>query len=135
MLAFDAPDHNYCVARRQSTSTPLQALTLLNDTQITESARFISQRAMQEAGDATETRIIRTFKLIADREPNDRELPILKQLYAEQHEIFASAPASATKLLAVGESKNNSTLDPVDLATGTVLAEALLNSDDAIMRR
>jgi hypothetical protein len=135
MLAFDAPDHNYCVARRQSTSTPLQALVLLNDTQITESARFISQRAITEAGDSPESRILWTFRTIADRDPTDRELSILKQLYHEQYETFSNDLPSAKKLLAVGESKNDPTLDPIDLATGTVLAEALLNSDDAIMRR
>ncbi|HEY2584368.1 MAG TPA: DUF1549 domain-containing protein, partial [Tepidisphaeraceae bacterium] len=33
MMAFDATDRNYCVVHRQSTSTPLQALALLNDVQ------------------------------------------------------------------------------------------------------
>jgi len=135
MLAFDAPDHNYCVARRQSTSTPLQALVLLNDIQITESARFISQRALQHFPDSPEQRILYTFKSIADRDPTATELSILKRLYQEQYDSFSADLNSAKKLLSVGESKTDPSLDPIDLATGTVLAEALLNSDDAIMRR
>jgi hypothetical protein len=135
MLAFDSPDRNYCVARRQSTATPLQSLAMLNDVQITEAARLIGQRAMKEAGETAESRIAWTFKLIAGREPDAREQPILKRLYDEQHEAFAHDPSAPEKLLKVGEAKNDASLNKVDLATGSVLAEALLNSDDAIMRR
>jgi hypothetical protein len=135
MLSFDAPDRNYCVARRQSTATPLQALVLLNDIQITESARFISQRAMTQAPESVNSRIIWMFRLITDRDPTDAEFPILTQLYAEQHEAFAADPVSARKLLAVGETRNDESLNAIDLAAGTVLAEALLNHDEAIMRR
>ena len=42
MMAFDAADKNVCTVKRQSTSTPLQALALLNDTQIVEAARFVA---------------------------------------------------------------------------------------------
>ena len=42
---------------------------------------------------------------------------------------------AAAQLLAVGEVPNDPSLSPVDLAAGTVLAEALLNHDEAVMRR
>ena len=35
----------------------------------------------------------------------------------------------------MGEAKNDPSLDPIDLAAGTVLAEAILNHDEAVMRR
>jgi hypothetical protein len=135
MMAFDATDRNYCVVRRQSTSTPLQALALLNDIQITEAARFISQRAIREGGDSPDARVAWMFRLITDRNPTDAELTILKKMDAGQREIFMNDPAAVKKLLAVGEAKNDPSLDPVELATGAVLAEAMLNHDEAIMRR
>jgi hypothetical protein len=135
MLAFDAPDHNYCVARRQSTSTPLQALALLNDVQITEAARFISQRMLTEGGKSAQERSAWLFELIADRPATEKELPILKRMFDEQRALFAADPSAAKKLLAVGEAKIDASLDPIDLAAGTVLAEAILNHDEAIMRR
>jgi hypothetical protein len=49
--------------------------------------------------------------------------------------LFAADQQSAAKLLAEGETSNSPALSPIDLAAGTVLAEALLNHDEAIMRR
>jgi len=135
MTTFDAADRSICTVHRQETSTPLQALALLNDVQITEATRFMSQRMLREGGSTPDARICWLFELITDRRPKSRELTILRQLLEEQHEIFAADPASAKKLLNVGETKNDPSLDPVDLAAGTVLAEAILNLDDAAMRR
>lgn len=135
MMAFDATDRNYCVVHRQSTSTPLQALALLNDVQITEAARFISQRTIREGGNSPESRIAWMFRLITSRSPTDAEMTILNQMNAEQREFFMSNPNSVKKLLSEGEARNDPSLDPLELATGTVLAEAMLNHDDAIMRR
>src|SRR5437867_10013103 len=63
MISFDAPERNVCLVSRQSTSTPLQALDLLNDIQITEAARFISQRMLLEGGQARNDQIFWAFRL------------------------------------------------------------------------
>jgi len=135
MIAFDAPERNVCVVRRQSTSTPLQALGLLNDTQIVEAARFVSERMLKEGGAALDDQIAWAFRLVTSRHPAPEQLAVLKQLFQEQRELFAGDQQAAAQLLAVGEAPNDPTLPPVDLAAGTVLAEALLNYDEAVMRR
>jgi len=135
MVAFDAAERNVCLAKRQSTSTPLQALSLLNDVQMTEAARFISQRMLQEGGSTLEARITWAFRLVTSRHPSKNEIKVLEELFNEQRELFAADQQSASKLLAEGETSNAPALSPVDLAAGTVLAEALLNHDEAIMRR
>ena len=135
MIAFDAPERNVCVVRRQSTSTPLQALGLLNDTQIVEAARFVSERMLKEGGAALDERIRWAFRLVTSRHPAPKELALLKQLFEEQRELFAGDQQAAARLLAVGEEPNDPTIPPVDLAAGTVLAEALFNYDEAVMRR
>lgn len=135
MMAFDAADRSYCTARRQSTSTPLQALALLNDVQIIEAARLLSQRMLKETGTNTDERVTWIFRAITDRAATAKELPVLRNLFAEQRAIFAEDLDAAEKFLKVGEAKNDVALDRADLAAGAVLAEALLNHDDAVMRR
>ena len=135
MIALDAPERNVCIVRRQSTSTPLQALALLNDTQIVEAARWVSERMLREGGPALEDRITWVFRLLTSRRPTPREIAVLEQLFREQRDLFAHDQQAAAKLLAVGEESNDPSLSPVDLAAGTVLAETLLNHDEAVMRR
>jgi len=135
LVAFDAAERNVCLAKRQSTSTPLQALSLLNDVQMTEAARFISQRMLQEGGSTLESQIIWAFRLVTSRHPSKDEVKVLEQLFKEQRELFAADQQSASKLLAEGETSNSPALSLSDLAAGTILAEALLNHDEAIMRR
>ncbi|HTI68692.1 MAG TPA: DUF1553 domain-containing protein [Candidatus Limnocylindria bacterium] len=135
MVNFDAADRSYCLVRRQSTSTPLQALTLLNDVQITEAARFVSGRALREAGDKTSDRVRLVFRAITNRSPTEAELGVLTQLFDEQRGLFERDEGAAKKLLAVGETAADPTQPPNDLAAGTVVALALFNHDEAVMER
>ena len=134
-MTFDAADRSYCTVRRQSTSTPLQALTLLNDPQIVEAARFVAQRMLKEGGETTDSQVAWAFRLITSRPPSVRETAILRQMYSEQRTDFAADLESAKKLLAVGEAKPDTAIVPADLAAGTVVALAILNHDDAVNRR
>jgi uncharacterized protein DUF1553/uncharacterized protein DUF1549/cytochrome c/concanavalin A-like lectin/glucanase superfamily protein len=134
-MTFDAADRSYCTVRRQSTSTPLQALTLLNDPQIVESARFVAQRMLKEGGDTTDSQVAWAFRLITSRPPTSRETAILMQLYSEQRADFAADLDAANKFLAVGEAKPDAALAPADLAAGAVVALAILNHDEAVNRR
>jgi len=86
-------------------------------------------------GAALDDRIKWVFRLVTSRHPAPEELAVLKQLFQEQREMFADDQRAAAQLLAVGEEPNDPSLPPVDLAAGTILAEALLNHDEAVMRR
>jgi hypothetical protein len=135
MIAFDAGERNSCTVRRQATSTPLQALALLNDTQIVEAARQVSERMLKEGGATPTQRVAWAFRLITGRPSTAKETRVLEQLFAEQRELFAVDQLGATQLLSVGEQKHDPALNAADLAAGTVLAEAIFNHDDAVMRR
>jgi hypothetical protein len=135
MMTFDAADRSNCAVRRQSTSTPLQALALLNDVQLVEAARFVAQRMMREGGSNRDEQIRWAFRTVTNRTPTNRELTILTRLYDEQREIFAQDSDATAKLLHFGETKSDASLAMADLAAGTILAKALLNHDEAVMRR
>ena len=135
MITFDATDRSNCIVRRQATNTPLQALALLNDTQLIEAARFIGARMLTQGGASPREQLTFGFRAVTSRTPTAAEIASLERALAEQVEVFSAAPDAATKLLAVGETKTDSALPPVQLAAATMVASALLNHDEAIMRR
>ncbi|MBX3398046.1 MAG: DUF1553 domain-containing protein [Gemmataceae bacterium] len=135
MTTFDAADRSNCAVKRQATSTPLQALALLNDPQFVEAARFLGQRMLKEGGATIEAQIAWAFRTATGRVANEREAAVLKSLYDEQRAEYANDKAAAAKLLAVGETKAAPKLDPVELAAATQLALAILNHDAAVNRR
>ncbi len=105
MITFDAAQRNVCIVRRQSTSTPLQALALLNDPQMVEAARFLGQRMLKEGGTTPKERVTWLFHVTTGRTATDREISILVRLFEEQRELFKAEPKAAAKLLAIGDAK------------------------------
>ena len=57
MTIFDAPTRESCVVRRQMSSTPLQALALLNDEMYVETARKFAERMVKEGGASATERV------------------------------------------------------------------------------
>jgi hypothetical protein len=135
MITFDAAERNVCLVRRQNTSTPLQALELLNDTQIVEAARFLVQRMFKEGGSDLDSQLAWAFRTVTSREPNKRERGVLKKLFDEQRDLFEKDAEASNKLLNVGETGNDPAFKPSYIAAGTAFAEALLNYDEAVIKR
>jgi len=133
MTTFDAADRSVCTVSRQSTSTPLQALVLLNDVQFVEASRFVGQRMLKDGGATDESRVSWAFRLVTSRTPTDKERAVLVKLFAEQKALFEKDPAAAKKLLAVGDKPAAAV--SAELAAATVLANVLFNHDEAVMRR
>jgi hypothetical protein len=135
MLAFDAPSREVCVVRRQATTTPLQALVLLNDPQFVEAARALGERLLSEGGTNREAQLVRAFRQVVTRRPTAQELKLLTELYEEQARVFRHDPASAAQLLKVGDRPLPVGLDPTELAAAATTAGALLNLDAALTTR
>jgi hypothetical protein len=133
LATFDAPDREKCTSRRAVTNTPLQALILLNDPTYIEAARTLATNALLATPD-TNKRIAFAFRTATGREPNAKEVKVLKDLAAKQTDAFAKDTRSAEELLKVGESKVNEKLKPAELAAWTTVASAILNLDEVITK-
>ena len=72
--AFDFPDCGQTRARRPISTTPLQALNLMNSPFAMEQAGFIAERAKGETAEDTVAATKRIFDLLLGREPTEFEL-------------------------------------------------------------
>ncbi len=135
LSTFDAPNREFCVVQRTRTNTPLQALALLNDVQFVEAARGLAARVLADprVGDTSE-RVAMAFRRVTSRQPEAEERELLLGLLATLRARFAADPAAARALIAVGDSASDPSLDPVEFAAWTALANVLLNLDEAITR-
>jgi hypothetical protein len=71
--AFDCPDAGQVAPKRNVSTTPLQALNLLNSTFIIQQANFLSQRLETEAG-TEDARVARAFELAFGRQASGDEI-------------------------------------------------------------
>ncbi len=103
MTTFDMPSREVCVVKRENTSTPLQALILLNDPQFVEAARVLAERIQKEGGNALEDQTRYAFRLVTGRQPSSAEFDLLMDQYQTEIQRFEKDLRSAVELLEVGE--------------------------------
>jgi hypothetical protein len=72
------------------------------------------------------------MRLVNARRPSGAEWPILAESLSAFRGRFAADPAAARRLIRVGESPCNGTLDPAEVAAYTALCSLLLNLDETI---
>ncbi|WP_128547025.1 DUF1553 domain-containing protein [Larkinella soli] len=133
MNTFDAPSRSYCVVQRQKTSTPLQALVLLNDPQFVEAARVVAERSLAPDRPLTD-QLTQVFRRLTARKPTPRELRILTRLYGQEYRKFVENPAKMRGWLTAGEHRTAGTLEPAALAAGAVVASTVMNSEAFITK-
>jgi hypothetical protein len=131
---FDVPDREVCVVQRPKTDTPLQALELMNDPVQLEAARKLGERMLLEGGATPSARLDFAFELATARKPLAGEGRQLSALLEKRLAAYREDPEAAKALIAVGESKPNPALNPVDLAAYANLASLILNLDETITR-
>jgi hypothetical protein len=130
---FDASDRSHCVARRQKTNTPLQALTTLNDPTFIETARAIGAE-MTITGD-TRKGIEEAFIKLTGRTPSAKELDLLQDLQRKQLLHFRQHPGKAKGWLHTGQYLIKQNTDSLLVAANAVVASTIMNSDATLMRR
>ncbi len=130
---FDASNRQTCRVRTSVTSTPLHALTTLNDPTWVEAARVLAANALQSATQ-TDAQIGYAFRRVLARAPRPAELEVLRGALERQRAIFGTDRAAARKVLEVGASLKPAVLEPVEHAAFASLCLAILNLDEALTR-
>ncbi|MCL6296172.1 PSD1 and planctomycete cytochrome C domain-containing protein [Jejuia spongiicola] len=123
MMTFDAPTRDFCEVKRQKTSTPLQALVMLNDPQLVEAAEHLAKKVLEDKTISQDERINLIFRKITSRYPTQEELDKFSQ-YIETVET---------------DFESNTEIDKTENVTKTEYAYTLLSSlifnlDEAIIK-
>jgi hypothetical protein len=124
---FDAPSGEACVARREPSNTPLQALTLLNDAALIECAQALGRSLAARDGSAEE-HAAWLFRRCLTRPPTGDERAALAKFYRAQKARFERKELDAAKVAGPGEGDAN------ERAAWTATARAVLNLDEFVTK-
>ena len=131
MAIFDASNRDQCEVQRLRTNTPLQALEMMNDPTMLESARVLAQKISQDNSQPKD-KINTAFRRIICRKPTDKEMSILTSYYQDQ--LKSINKKDAEKLLAVGEYPMPANMDKINLAAMMKVIDTIYNLEEAITK-
>ncbi|HTI69761.1 MAG TPA: PSD1 and planctomycete cytochrome C domain-containing protein [Candidatus Limnocylindria bacterium] len=134
MVNFDAPSREFCVLKRGRSNTPLQALNLLNDPAFIEFAQALGRRAIRDGGSTLESQMTFAFQACVARQPKSAELARLTALFHEEAERFRKDPVAAEKMATSQLGALPKDQNVAEAAAWTVVANVLLNLDEAITK-
>lgn len=135
MTVLDASDRSMCIVRRQTTSTPMQALLLLNEPQMIEAARLIAERVIREGGESIDAQLNLAFRLLSSRKLRKDELPLMRELYEQELQKYQKDIAGAEELLKVGDYPRDTSLPLSRVAALTAVTNIMMNYDEVYTKR
>jgi hypothetical protein len=132
MVNFDGAAREVCLSRRIKTNTPLQALTLLNDSTYWDLSVKFAQKTLSNGNKDLNTQIDLAYEKATGKDIDNGKRIILKNLYNESLKKIKDrqAEGSINKLLA--DSSVNDKM--ISLAAMSVVTNAILNLDEVITK-
>jgi hypothetical protein len=128
-LSFDAPSGEACLARREVSNTPLQALTLLNDDVFVEAAQTLGREIDSSSG-STDDKVVDLFRRCTSRLPSNDEQAAIARFYQNQKTRLAAGELDAAAI--AGEKSTDDRV--IERAAWTLVARAVLNLDEVITK-
>lgn len=135
LTLFDCPDSNLTCVSRNSSNTPLQALTLLNNEIFVEAAREFGQRIRKHDG-SDRNRLTRAFRLCVSRQPTVSELDQFLEMLNVSRKWYEANKDAALALNKSG-TKSESLKDDnegLEVAAWIATCRIMLNMDEFITR-
>jgi mono/diheme cytochrome c family protein len=137
LTLFDCPDSNLTCVSRNSSNTPLQALTLLNNEIFVEAAREFGQRTLKHDG-SDRSRLTQAFRLCVSRQPTAAELDQFQEMLTASRKWYeANKDAALALALARPGTKSgsaNNDNEEFEAAAWIATCRIMLNMDEFITR-
>ncbi len=124
---FDGVTGETCLARRETSNTPLQALTMLNDLVVIEAAQKLGNTVAAAPG-TMEARTTDLFRRCLTRPPTADERAALVEFVTRQRDRLQKGTLDAKAIAGDGSG------DVVQRAAWTLAARAVLNLDEMITK-
>jgi hypothetical protein len=132
MTIFDAPTRESCIARRERTNTPLQALVLMNEGQYFHAARLFAQQVLGKVGMSEEERLGFAYESVTSHLPDVTELVSLRKGLRAFRGTYRDDVPSARVI--ASDVKAASDEQRIEIAAYTMLVNSLFNLDVAKTR-
>ena len=133
MLTFDASPRDQCEVRRLPTSTPLQALVMLNDPTVLEASRFLAEDiAIKRLGETAGIQY--AAKRILCRELGIDELKEVTAFLESQKLFYKQQQELAGEIIKIGDHQPAPTVKPEEIAPWMQVVHLLYNMEEAIVK-
>ncbi|MGB1673518.1 MAG: DUF1553 domain-containing protein, partial [Limisphaerales bacterium] len=133
MAVFDAPNREVCILKRDRSNTPLQALVTLNDPAFVEAAQGLARR-MQLAQGALLDKMTFGWRECLIRPPTLAELQSMERLYQEALGYYRNEENQAMQMAEDPIGPSPEGVPVAELASMVLVANALLNLDEFLMK-
>ena len=133
--AFDVPPRLACVARRDTTNTPLHAFVLMNGPQFVEAARVLAERLLAEHDGQPAAAVDHAFAILTSRQPDPTQQRIIHEMHAGQKAWYETHPEDAMQVVAIGARPWSVATPAIDVAALAATINGLMNYDEVVVKR
>lgn len=125
-ITFDASARNVCTSRRIRTNTPLQSLTLLNDSTFFTAAKALAVKMASAHPNDESLCLQKGYESVMFRAPDVERLDALQLLYQDALNHYKTRKPSNSTAISEGETAR--------LKAFTLVANALMNLDEFVTK-
>ena len=129
MSLFDAPSREACVARRERTNTPLQALMMMNEPEFFRAAFHMASQLLEPEGPSDEVRLARAYEQVTSQLLKSREQRLLTDALGSFRRFYQDDPEAAGKLIEPFSGGMVGSEQTSEMAAWTMGVHSLFNLD------
>jgi hypothetical protein len=130
MVNFDGTAREVCLTRRIRTNTPLQALTILNDSTYWDLSVKLAQGVMQDKNANIRQRISKAYELATGQPITAQKVIVLDDLYTQSLKKLGNDEERIKKMMSDSIYKK----EDRQLAAMSMVTNAILNLDEVITK-
>jgi uncharacterized protein DUF1553/uncharacterized protein DUF1549/cytochrome c len=127
MTILNAPSREACIARRERTNTPLQALLLMNESEYLKAARRLAGKTIADRSASPEDWLATLYETITAKVPDADESAALLTMVRDLEKVYHDNASLANELCDGGQVPDGATTS--ELAAWTMLASTIYNLD------